>query len=226
MNAPIRIGIVDSGCSPAQAAFVQAAAAMRIDGDAIRAVPAEPDRLGHGSQVLEIIAGGAPEAEFYLAQVFHERLGTTPGQVAAALDWLVAQRVQLINLSLGLRAPREVLATACRRALDAGVIVCASSAARGEPVYPATFPGVLRMTGDARCAPHEIAALGSEFADYGGHVRPRSGPPAGGGASMGCAHMSAHVARYLTQGGERTLDAVRRWLDEQARYRGAERRRG
>jgi len=225
MNAPIRIGIVDSGC-PARAAQVRAAVAFVIEGEQVRQRPAEPDRLGHGSRILEIIAGGAPEAEFYIAQVFRERLGTTPGQVAAAIDWLVAQQVQLINLSLGLRAPREVMAAACRRALDAGVILCASAAARGEPVYPAAFPGVLRMTGDARCAPDEISALATEGADYGGHVRPRDGALAGSGASMGCAHMSAHVARYLAQGGPTAPAAVRRWLDEQARYHGAERRRG
>lgn len=225
MNAPIRIGIVDSGC-PAGAAQVQAAVAFELAGEAVRQQPAEPDRLGHGSRVLAIIASAAPEAEFYVAQVFRERLGTTPGQVAAAIDWLVAQQVQLINLSLGLRTPREVLAEACRRAVEAGVIVCASSAARGEPVYPAAFPGVLRMTGDARCAAAEIAALASERADYGGHVRPLDGALAGSGASMGCAHMSGHVARYLSQGGACTPAAVGGWLDGQARYHGAERRRG
>jgi len=138
----------------------------------------------------------------------------------------VAQEVALINLSLGLRAPREVLAGACRRAIEAGVIVCAAAAAQGDAVFPAAFPGVLRMTGDARCGPGEIAALAGATADYGGHVRPPDGSLAGSGASMGCAHMSGHVARYLAGGGARTPAALRRWLDGVARYHGAERRRG
>ena len=226
MKARVRIGIVDSGCSPGQAASVVASVATAVDGDGIRLLPAVDDRLGHGSRVIDIIASHAPDAEFCVVQVFRERLSTTADQVAAAIDWLVAQQVALINLSLGLRAPREVLAAACRRALEAGVLLCAATPARGDGVYPSSFAGVLRMTGDARCSPDELSALHTGYADYGAHVRPRDGALGGSGASMGCAHLSGHVGRYLSGGGVADRDAVCEWLDAQASYHGAEQRRG
>ena len=226
MGAKIRIGIVDSGSSPTQAARVGGAVAPILEDGQLHLRAAQPDRLGHGSRVVAVIAGRVEAAELYIAQVFRERLATTPEQVAAAIDWLVTQEVALINLSLGLRMPRAVLADACARALDAGVILCAAAPARGAPVYPAGFAGVLRMTGDARCAAEEISALATEGADYGAYVRPLDGALAGSGASMGCAHMSAHIGHYLAAGGDRDVVAVRRWLDQHATYHGPEQRRG
>lgn len=224
----VRVGLVDSGHAPALAARVVSAAAFVIGEDGVRCEAAGPDRLGHGSRLAEIIAACAPRAQLCVAQVFHARLATTAAQVAAAIDWLVAQRVALINLSLGLRAPRPVLAEACARARAAGVLLCAAAPARGEPVYPAAFPGVLRMSGDARCARMEISALGTRYADFGAHVHPLDGGLTGSGASVGCAHLSGHIARYLDdcRAAGRTADEedVRRWLCAQARYHGPERR--
>lgn len=227
-GAAVRVGLVDSGHAPALAARVASAAAFVLGEDGVRREDAGPDRLGHGSRLAEVIAACAPRAQLCVAQVFHARLATTATQVAAAIDWLVAQRVALINLSLGLRAPRPVLAEACARARAAGVLLCAAAPARGEPVYPAAFPGVLRMTGDARCARMEISALGTRYADFGAHVRPLDGSLAGGGASVGCAHLSGHIARYLDDcraaGRMAEEEDVRQWLQAQARYRGPERR--
>jgi hypothetical protein len=227
--APVRIGVVDSGASPVQAARVRSAAAFVFEDGALCRVAAQPDRLGHGSRLVDIIGLLAPDAELCVAQVFRERLATSAAQVAAAIDWLVEERVQLINLSLGLREPRPVLAEACARALAAGVILCASAPARGAPVYPAAFPGVLRMTGDARCGRLEISALGTQYADFGAHVRPLEAGAApgmaGSGASIGCAHLSGHIGRYLAAGGRAEPAAVRQWLAAEARYHGAEHRR-
>jgi hypothetical protein len=175
--------------------------------------------------VLEIIQELAPEARFALAQVFHERFSTTAVQVAAAIDWLLQQQVAVINLSLGLRQDRPVLREACERALSAGVLLCAASPARGEPVFPAAYPGVFRMTGDARCTRSEVSHLATEFADFGAHVRPLNDSLGASGASMGCAHMTGHLARYLSSGGQPGLAAARHWLIQQSSYQGPEQRR-
>ena len=114
--------------------------------------PAQPDRLGHGSCLLDVVAAHAPAVKFAIAQVFHDRMVTSAVLVAAALDWLAERKVRVINLSLGLRQDRGVLRAACERAVADGIVLCASTPARGEPVYPASYPGVMRMTGDARCA--------------------------------------------------------------------------
>ncbi|HRP96607.1 MAG TPA: S8 family serine peptidase [Rhodocyclaceae bacterium] len=219
------VGVVDSGAGPEQASWIGACAAFDlVEGRVVRR-DAGPDRLGHGSALIDVIAALAPGVCFVVAQVFHERPTTTAAQVAAAIDWLVAQRVGLINLSLGLSRDRELLREACERALRAGVLLCAAAPARGEAVYPAAYPGVFRMTGDARCARAELSHLDTRQADFGAHVRPLDGSATGGGASLGCAHLSGHLARYLAAGGARRPSAARAWLIEQASYRGPEQRR-
>lgn len=220
MSDRLRVGLVDSGCGGQQMSRVCAARAFHLVDGKIRASEAVEDRLNHGSSLLDVIAARTRRTDFAIAQVFSERLTTTAMQLAAAIDWLCRQDVSVINLSVGLRGDRDVLRQACAAALEQGIVLCASAPARGEPVFPAAYPGVLRMTGDARCATEQFSRLGGRFADYGGHVM--SADPNVAGASAGCAHMSGHVARYLENGGQR--DSLRAWLDAQANFHGAERR--
>jgi subtilisin family serine protease len=223
MRRGVRIGIVDSGIAGSVPARVAADASFALnDGELVRA-GAEPDRLGHGTAVAEIVAHFVPHAALYVAQVFTDRFSTTPVQVAAAIDWLVGQGAQVVNLSLGLPADRAVLAEACARAVEAGVVLCASSPARGAPVFPASYPGVLRMTGDARCAREEISWLNTAQADFGAHVMPPQGEVRSG-ASIGCAHLTGHVGRYFAEGGAADREALCEWLIARASYRGPERR--
>jgi hypothetical protein len=80
----------------------------------------------------------------------------------------------------------------------------------------------MRMTGDARCAFDQFSRLETRYADYGGHVR--SGLSSVAGASAGCAHMTGHVAAYLSGGGEPRH--IRDWLDARAAFIGPEHRTG
>lgn len=223
VRAP-RVGIVDSGCAPGQMPAVLAARGFILDGDAVQLQDATPDQLGHGSAIAAVVRHLAPTAQLLIAQVFHARFTTTAVQVATAVDWLVGEGAELINLSLGLRADRSVLRDACERATAAGVLVCAASPARGQPVFPSAYPGVLRMTGDARCARGEWSWLGTQHADFGAHVAPLPGDAAGSGASLGCAHLSGHVAGMLSDGSVGSPQAVVQALMDGACYRGPERK--
>lgn len=195
MKAELLVGVVDSGHAPQQAALVQAARGFRLTPDALLEEPATADRLGHGTAVLEALALQPGAIRCCVAQVFAERWQTSPLQVAAAIHWLVGQGVVLINLSLGLRQDRPLLREACQRALDAGIVLCAASPAQGDPVWPASYPGVLRISGDARCAAGQWSWLDSAQADFGAPVS------AGGlaGASLACANFSGLLARHLQQ---------------------------
>lgn len=220
MELPVRIGVVDSGFAIEQSARVVASAAFVAVEGGVRRVPAKTDMLGHGSQVVEVLLHYLPPVELFVAQVFRERLTSTPAQVAAAIDWLVDSGVQLINLSLGLREPRPVLAAACAHAQGAGVMLCAATPARGGVVYPSGFPGVVRVTGDARCDVMEIAALKAIHADFGANVRPIGGSLTGAGASMACAHLTGVAGRYLAAGG--AVVSLVDSLMAQAHYTGME----
>ena len=212
------VGIVDSGCRPEQPVLAQQA--FYLDGDQLTIGKTRTDQLDHGSRILDIMLAQAPDIICVVAQVFTDRWLTSAAQVAAAIEWLIEQQVQLINLSLGLRQDRLILRMACAQAIAQGIIVCASTPARGKPVYPAAYPGVLRITGDARCQPHQFTYLNSRYADYAACVRVAGATVAG--ASVGCAYMSAHIARYLSQGG--TPAELHAGLKRQAAFIGPEQR--
>lgn len=222
MNSPA-VGLIDSGVDAATAANLAASRAFRLAADGeVSAVAPEADRLGHGAALAAILARAAPGVRLLSAQVFSDTLSCSAAQVAAALDWLVLQEARLVNMSFGLRRDRDVLRLACARAQAAGVILVAASPARGAPVYPASYPGVIRATGDARCAVDEISCLATDQADFGAHVRTGGGSVAG--ASVGCAYLSAFAAAFLAGNPGASVDELRAWLAGRATYQGPERR--
>jgi subtilisin family serine protease len=223
---PLRIGIVDSGVDRAAQAAVAASRGFRLVGAPpgdVLAVESRGDRLGHGTAVAGVLRQWVPGVALLNAQVFEEQLTCNSRQVVAALDWLLAEDVRLINLSFGLLRDCPELAGACARALERGVVLVAASPARGAPVFPASYPGVIRATGDARCAPGELSHLDSAQADFGACVRVGSSGPAG--ASIGCAHVTAAVAKCLLEEPDASLEEIYSRLAASARFRGPERRR-
>ena len=218
MAEAVRIGVVDSGWPLALQDRVLAARSFVMDGgDAM-------DRIGHGTRTLQAMAAQAPDARFVVAQVFGEALRTDMATVARAVDWLVDEGVALINLSLGVPRDHAPLRQACDRAMASGCLLIASTPARGGPVYPAAYPGVIRAMGDARCGPGQHSALGLPHADFGACVLPPDGDRAHAGASLGCAHLSGRVAALLAGGVARERSAVWQALIDTAAFHGPERR--
>lgn len=220
MGNELRVGVIDSGCSSAQALDLLGARRFWLEEGQLREGEALPDQLGHGSAVVAGLLRESGPVPLLLAQVFSAQASTSALQVAAALLWLVEEGATLINLSLGLLQDRPVMHQACAEAQAAGVLLCASSPAQGGAVYPASYPGVIRMTGDARCAPGQWSWLGTAQADFGGHVG------AGGlaGASLGCAALSGRVAALLRERPGMGRQQVFDWLRAHAAFSGPERR--
>ncbi len=208
-----RLGLVDSGAPPG---LPLAAAGFATDG-ARGAVGA--DASGHGTRIARVLTAGSADVELVLAQVFDCGRPSSAAAVAAGIDWCRAEGAQLVHLSLGLRFDRAPLAAAVGRAIAAGCLIVAATPARGAAVYPAAYAGVIRATGDARCAADEISHLGA--ATFGGCVRPEPAT-AGGGASVGAAAVSRALTEWLRPGagfGEAVAALAAR-----ARYDGPERR--
>lgn len=234
MRRSWRVAVIDSGLSAEVASSVGCtvldARRFSDDGANVTAGPALRDPLGHGTAVIEAICAQGSRAELLIAQVFDERGVTTAATIAAALEWAVRAGAGLIHMSLGLREDRAVLAAAIAAALSSGCVLVASAPARGRSTFPAGYPGVVRATGDARCAPGELSVLASAQADFGGCPRLGSGlrsPRAGklvepAGASVGAAHVSGLIVEHLRPGSG--THEVRLGLASLARYRGRERR--
>jgi len=220
MGTDLRIGVIDSGCSPEQANGVLDARRFWLEDGQLREGEMLPDQLGHGREVLASLQHEAGPVPVLVAQVFSTQASTSALQVAAALLWLLEAGATLVNLSLGLQQDRPVLHQACTEALAAGVLLCASSPAQGGPVYPASYPGVVRVTGDARCAPGQWSWLGTRQADFGGYV----GAGGRAGASLGCAALSGRIAALMREEPGMDRQQVYDWLRRNAAFTGPERR--
>ncbi|MNZ49183.1 Minor extracellular protease Epr precursor [compost metagenome] len=217
------VGVIDSGCSVQQTRYLTGGRRFWLEQGTLGEGELQADALGHGSAVLERLLAQADGLSVKVAQVFDSRGATSVLQVSAALLWLVEQGVSLVNLSLGLAQDRTVLRQACAVAVEAGVLLCASSPARGGPVYPASYPGVLRITGDARCAAGQWSWLDTAQADFGAAVGEDAGSA---GASLACAALSGQIAAYLHEHRRATREQVLAYLRENAAFFGPERRGG
>jgi hypothetical protein len=212
-----RVGLIDScGAAP----NVVAGARFIDRNGSVQRVATTADATGHGTRIAELLTRDRGQAELLLAQVFADSGIASAAAVAAAIDWCVTEGSHLLHLSLGLSANRPVLADAVARAQQQGCLVIASTPARGGPVYPAAYPGVIRGTGDARCAPGEISQLAPDT--FGGCAWFDSADGRGQGASIGAAAIT-----HLLIGEPAPLPPARAVavLAARARYQGPERRR-
>lgn len=216
----MKVGIIDTGLQSEHWHWLQAGQMFVLGPDGVQSQPLGEDQLGHGSVVSRLVHEQAPDASLLMAQVFGQRGATTAVQLAAALYWLLEQGVGLINCSLGLRADRAILRNACQAAVDSNVILCASSPAMGQAVYPASYPGVVAVTGDARCQPREWSWLQGDRAEFGAAV----GKGVEGGASMACARFSGLLAAHWSAHPTLSAEQVLEYFRQQASRTGPQRR--
>jgi subtilisin family serine protease len=141
----------------------------------------------HGTAVASLLVGrgerfrsAAPGATLYAADVYcNDPIGGSIEAVAAALAWLLEERVAVVNISLVGPANRT-LEQVVRRATGRGMLIVAAVGNDGPAapaLYPAAYPEVVAVTAvDARgqvipeaCrGPHvAFAAPGSDMAVAG-----------------------------------------------------------
>ena len=219
----VLVGLVDSGVAADLGARVAVESAFVLGpGGAVEQRPATVDTVGHGSSMARTILPATPAVSFVNAQVFRDSITAPPLVIAAALGWVVEQGARVVNLSFGVRQDREVLRRACAAARAAGALLFAAAPARGPSVFPAAYPGVIRVSGDARCADDEVSLLGSAQADFGAHPATIDGRVRG--ASAATAWLTGKVAAFLAEQPGAGATSIERFLESIARYRGPERR--
>jgi hypothetical protein len=149
----VRIGMVDGGV----------ASHPSLSGASIeqRGFAGNPQPTGHGTAVASLIVGNqgpfhgaARGSSLLVADVYGgSRAAGSASAVVRALDWLVARRASVINISLVGPANRLV-ASAVRQVRARGIEIVAAVGNDGPaapPQFPASYPGVVAVTGvDAR----------------------------------------------------------------------------
>ncbi|WP_428670616.1 hypothetical protein [Roseibium sp.] len=156
----------------------------------------EPDGLPlaqeHAIAMARTFEACAGQFALVNAVVFPGRLSASLDDVCTALDRLIQDPPDIVLCSFGIARSSVELSVATERLLQAGSLVVASAPARGDPVYPAAFDGVVSVQGDARCMPGELSRLDLPQAMFG------ACPVAAGNAHIrGASAAAAHLAGLL-----------------------------
>lgn len=219
----LRLGMVDTGVDSRHPALQDQRVARRSFLP-VGTVPASTD---HGTAVATLLVGNprdaafiglVPGAELAVAEIFHmakgERARATTERIALALDWLGAQGVRLVNLSLA--GPGDlILGVVIKRAEQVGMVLVAAAGNRGPgapPAFPAAFKSVIAVTAvDVDMKIYSRANRGDyiDFAAPGVDVwsaRAGGGGSYQSGTSFAVPFVTAIIAAHLTVVPGATLD--------------------
>jgi hypothetical protein len=116
-----------------------------------------PQATGHGTAVASLLVGSqgpfrgaAMGAQLFVADVYGgNRAAGSATTIVKALGWLSRQRPQVINISL-VGPPNRLVQQAIRIVQSRGTVIAAAVGNDGPaaPVqYPASYPGVIAVTG-------------------------------------------------------------------------------
>jgi len=172
------------------------------------------DDHGHGTHVAGIIAaeangvgvvGVAPEASLYALKALDSEGWGDVSDVVAALDWAVANGMQIVSMSIGTNTYSASLEDACNSAYEAGLLLVAAAGNDGywfgnTVDYPARYESVIavaatdqnnrRPVWSSRGPSVELAAPGvSVYSTYWDDSYVTMS-----GTSMACPHVSGTAA--------------------------------
>jgi len=151
----VRVGIIDTGID-LRHPDLQAAYRGGYDfvhNDAVPDEEAEGSALGHGTRMAGILAasdngfgvvGAAPGVSLYVLKIFPKTGGASTSNVIRAVEWAIAQKLDVVNCSFGGDTPSKLEEEAYARARRANVLVIAAAGNQASWVrYPAAYPSVV-----------------------------------------------------------------------------------
>ena len=177
MSADVRLGLLDGSVVREHRAF----RGVRVQQQAFGPGGARVSR--HATAVASLMVGrdgefrgAAPGASLYVADIY----GPTPSGGSAevlvrGLGWLAQTRTPVIDISL-VGPPNIVLEAAIGALVTRGYLIVAAVGNDGPaapPLYPASYPGVLAVTGvdgRKRVLPEASRAAHLDFAAPGGDM--------------------------------------------------------
>ncbi|TDO15707.1 minor extracellular protease Epr [Bacillus subtilis] len=148
----VKIAVIDSGISPHDD--------LSIAGgfSAVSYTSSYKDDNGHGTHVAGIIGakhngygidGIAPEAQIYAVKALDQNGSGDLQGLLQGIDWSIANRMDIVNMSLGTTSDSQILHDAVDKAYEQGVLLVAASGndGNGKPVnYPAAYSSVIAVS--------------------------------------------------------------------------------
>lgn len=134
----VRIGVIDGGAAPALAVSATKGFALGA-----------PSSSDHGSAVVSLLKRAGVRS-IAVADVYgSDPAGGSASAVARGLGWLVAGGAKVVTMSI-VGTDNPLLARAVSAARGKGVVIVAPVGNDGPaapPAYPASYPGVVAVTG-------------------------------------------------------------------------------
>ncbi|MDQ0174021.1 S8 family peptidase [Paenibacillus tundrae] len=115
------------------------------------------DDNGHGTHIAGTIAaansmagmiGVAPRSLIYPVKAFDHNGSAYVSDIVLGIDWCVRNRVDIINMSFGMKTRSKALLDVVNRAYHAGIVIVASSGNDGKRRsidYPARYPQTISV---------------------------------------------------------------------------------
>lgn len=203
-----------------------------IDGgfDCINETTNVIDDNGHGTHVAGIIAacnndlgvvGVAPEARLYAVKAFDSKGQGQVSDIVQGVEWCIANRVHIINMSFGTIDSSKALAMAIQKAAQTGIIMVAAAGndgRRDNVLYPARDPNVIAVAASTRgdriaafSNSGEQVAMAAPGEDIYSTYR-EGGYKSLTGTSMACPHVTGAAALLLSISPGLARDGVREVL--------------
>lgn len=228
-----KIAIIDTGIDASHPDL-----AAVVAGGVNVADPKKPtdfrDDQGHGTHVAGTaaaardgrgVAGVAPGAKLYGVKVLDAEGNGTYSEIIAGIEWAVANKMDVANMSLGASEGTAALRKAVVNAARAGlVIVAAAGNDSGGPIsFPGAYPEVLTVSSsDKADRLSDFSSVGEavDFIAPGSDIL--SSVPGGGyaehsGTSMAAPHVAGLCALAVSQG-KRGLSSVKSALQSAASF--------
>lgn len=151
----VKIAVIDSGIFPHFSLSIAGGASF------VNYTTSYVDDNGHGTHVAGIIGanalshgllGIAPEASIYALKTLHQNGSGFLSDTIAAIDWSIANKMDIINLSLGMERDSFALKNAVDKAYENNILVVASAGNFGTregsgdtTAYPAKYPSTIAV---------------------------------------------------------------------------------
>ena len=179
----IKVGIVDSGVDYSE--DIRVKKAKNFVDEYVDKGFMFSDLSGHGTAVAGVIAANTegktqginPDALIYSADVLDEQSTSTVDRLVEGIDWLIREKVNIINISCGTDKDSEKLHSIIKKAYNQGILLIAAAGKGDKISYPAKYKEVVAVgavdddgviISDSPSGPEiEVVAPGKDVTTYG-----------------------------------------------------------